>query len=113
MPTHAQSYSRNLEEALANRRAAFRHDLPAPLRHGVHEGSVRNLSTRGLYFVTSSLPRVGSVIELEIGLPHASPSGSLDCRVTARVLRVNPVPGGTGVAAEIEGWKMPEVDPDA
>jgi hypothetical protein len=73
---------------------------------------VKNLSTRGLYFVACSTPRVGSSLELEIALPHASPTSPLKCRVTARVLRVEQGNGCTGVAAEIEGWQMPDVDAD-
>ena len=104
--------SRNLDEAVANRRAAFRHNLAAPIRLGSHQGQVRDLSTRGLYFVSPSCPRAGSLIELEVTLPHASPSGPLECRLRARVLRVENLGTSWGVAAQIEAWTMPDGDRD-
>jgi hypothetical protein len=112
MPNPTAAGSRNLDEALANRRATFRHKLSAPLRLGSQEGHVRDLSTRGLYFVSRSSPRVGSLIELEVTLPNASPSGPLACRLTARVLRVEDLGPSRGVAAQIEAWTMPDVDGD-
>jgi hypothetical protein len=100
----------DLDDAVVNRRAAFRHAVSAPVRMAGHEGEVRNLSTRGLYFVGTAVLPVGALVELDITLPDASPSGPLNCRVTARVLRVEEVGGRSGVAAEIEAWRMPELD---
>jgi hypothetical protein len=110
MFTQVTSYSHNLDEAVANRRGAFRHNLAAPVRVGSCTGIVRNLSTRGLYFVGSSPVRVGVLLELEIALPHTSPSGSITCWIGARVLRVEDLGGSLGIAAEIERWRMPEVE---
>ena len=98
------------EDARADRRAAHRHAISAAVRLEMNEGYVRNLSTRGLYFVSTKELEAGATVEMDLALPYASPSGVLQCRVTARVLRAELEGEEYGVAAEIESWKMPETD---
>ena len=98
------------DETRTDRRAAQRHTISAALRLEMNEGYVRNLSTRGLYFVSGKDLEPGATVELDLALPHSSLSGVLHCRVTARVLRSEPEGEQFGVAAEIEAWKMPEVN---
>jgi hypothetical protein len=71
---------------------------------------VRDLSTRGIYFVGDTAVRIGSLLELHLTLPDAGPAGPLHCRISARVLRVDHVGDRHGVAAEIHAWRTTDLD---
>jgi hypothetical protein len=92
-----------------NRRAARRYPLEVSVRLGEREARTQDLSSKGLYVVTEEGPEVGSVVEMELTLPDASPSGPLQVRLRARVIRIDDLGDRQGLAAEIESWTIPEL----
>ena len=67
------------------------------------EGRTRNVSTRGIYFVTESVLAVGQPIELQIQFPDL-PAGGLQVTCNGHVLRVENEGALRGVAAAIASF---------
>jgi hypothetical protein len=95
------------------RRAARRFSMMLPVRvrypngDGMVEkdGQTRDVSYRGLYFLTEAAPEMGSSIEFVLTLPQQiTLAGDVHIRCYGRVLRVESNDGDSrsGVAARIE-----------
>jgi hypothetical protein len=98
-------------EDRVERRAARRFSMTLPVRlrypdgesMAEKEGSTRDVSYRGLYFLTDSAPDPGSTIEFVLTLPQQiTLAGDVHIRCYGRVLRVEPHEGRNGVAARID-----------
>jgi hypothetical protein len=83
--------------------------MSVPLSFGAAEGRTKDLSSRGVYFVTPLDPKVGSVVALSVTLPPSSPMGDLALELRARVVRLDDYGDRRGVAAEIETWGIPDL----
>jgi hypothetical protein len=98
-------------ESRVERRAARRFSMMLPVRIRFPEGSdaperdgqTRDVSYRGLYFLTEAAPEAGSSIEFVLTLPQQiTLAGDVHIRCYGRVLRVEPNDGRQGVAARID-----------
>ena len=104
-----------MEDTL-ERRAARRFSMSLPLKvrypmtdDGVveKEGKTRDVSFRGLYFLTEGALETGSSIEFVLTLPQQiTLAGDVRIRCYARVLRVEPHNGHRGVAARIDRYEF-------
>jgi len=97
------------------RRASRRFTMSLPLTvrstgpDGVTEkqGKTRDVSFRGLYFLTEAQFETGSEIEFVLTLPkEITLAGDVHIRCFGRVLRVEPDNGGRGIAARIERYEF-------
>jgi hypothetical protein len=97
------------------RRAArrFTMSLPLKVRFGSENGALeqpgetRDISFRGLYFLMGAMVEKGSKIEFVLTLPQQiTLAGDVHIRCYARVLRVEPHDGKSGVAARIERYEF-------
>ncbi len=108
---------------MTERRTARRYDLTLPVIVRVstkryvekQEGSTRDISTRGLYFVIDQSVETGSQLDLTLTLPSEITRGSeVSVRVLGRVVRVEPrIEDQTprmGVAAMIERYDIVRSD---
>lgn len=67
------------------------------------KGETRDVSYRGLYFLTEAAPETGSSIEFVLTLPQQiTLAGDVHIRCYGRVLRVEPQDARSGVAARID-----------
>ncbi len=98
-------------EEREERRAARRFTMMLPVRlrfpdgESVIEknGETRDVSYRGLYFMTEAAPETGSAIEFVLTLPQQiTLAGDVHIRCYGRVLRVETQSGRRGVAAQID-----------
>ena len=99
----------------SDRREARRFLMSLPMRVLPREthskelrASTRDVSYRGLYFLSEAKFEVGSEIEFVLTLPQkVSPSGEVDIRCRGQVLRVESTTNGrVGVAAKIERYEF-------
>jgi hypothetical protein len=99
----------------ADRRTARRFSMMLPLKvrfpdeGGVTEksGETRDVSFRGLYFMTEGSPEAGSSIEFVLTLPQQiTMAGDVHIRCYARVLRVENLAERRGIAARIERYEF-------
>jgi hypothetical protein len=99
----------------ADRREARRFNMTLPLRVLPHDsrGSIftaqtRDVSYRGLYFLSESNFEIGSEIEFVITLPRqVTQSGDVNIRCLGHIVRVEPTDNGrTGIAAKIERYEF-------
>jgi hypothetical protein len=99
----------------ADRREARRFLMSLPMRVLAYESqgkelraSTRNVSYRGLYFLSETNFEVGSQIDFVLTLPQkVSSSGEVDIRCRGQVLRVDVGANGrVGVAAKIERYEF-------
>lgn len=99
----------------AERREARRFAMSLPMRILAHDGhprelrgSTRDVSYRGLYFLSEAKFEVGGEIDFVLTLPQkVSPSGEVDIRCRGQVIRVETMNNGTtGVAAKIERYEF-------
>ena len=102
-------------ERTIERRAARRFTMMLPLKvrlktnNGTTEqsGQTRDVSFRGLYFLTEAGVEAGSSIEFVLTLPQQiTLAGDVHIRCYAYVLRVEPHNGRSGVAARIERYEF-------
>jgi len=102
---------------MAERRTARRYDLTVPIsirfaveqNVGRHEGTTRDISTRGLFFVIDREMEAGSDVDITITLPAEIVNGTdVFVRAQGKVIRVEGrIEGGErrlGVAAVIERY---------
>jgi PilZ domain len=99
----------------ADRREARRFTMSLPMRvlpreaHS-HElkAQTRDVSYRGLYFLSEARFEVGHEIEFVLTLPqHISRNGEVDIRCQGQVVRVEPTDNGNlGIAAKIERYEF-------
>lgn len=99
----------------SERREARRFNMTLPMRvlsqnsHGPElRAQTRDVSYRGLYFLTEAHFAVGSSIEFVITLPEGiTRSGDVNIRCQGQVVRVEPgETGRTGIAAKIERYEF-------
>jgi hypothetical protein len=99
----------------ADRREARRFSMSLPMRVLPRESrskelraSTRDVSYRGLYFVSETKFDVGNPIEFVLTLPQkVSEAGEVDIRCVGQVVRVEAGTNGTmGVAARIERYEF-------
>lgn len=99
----------------AERREARRFTMTLPLRVFPHESRglelkahTRDVSYRGLYFLTEAKFAVGSTIEFVITLPEqVTQSGDVNIRCQGQVVRTEPGDDGrTGIAAKINRYEF-------
>jgi hypothetical protein len=98
-----------MNEPATNRRGARRYPLDLRVHVGESEARTQDLSAKGLYLVAEEGMEVGSLVEMELALPDASPDGPLQLRLRARIIRVDDLGERRGLAAEIEAWAIPEL----
>ena len=103
---------------MAERRNARRYDLLLPVMvrvpaevKGLQEGETRDISTRGLYFVTEQDVQAGSELDITLTLPAELTHGSdVFVRAAGKVVRVDPRTEARnmrfGVAAVIERYDI-------
>jgi hypothetical protein len=82
--------------------------LPREARSKELRASTRDVSYRGLYFLSETKFDVGHQIEFVLTLPEkVSTSGAVDIRCIGKVVRVEAGKNGTmGVAAKIERYEF-------
>ncbi|HXM94622.1 MAG TPA: PilZ domain-containing protein [Candidatus Acidoferrum sp.] len=99
----------------ADRREARRFLMSLPMRVLLREAhnkellaNTRDVSYRGLYFLSETKFEVGSPIEFVLTLPQKVPSsGEVDIHCRGQVVRVEAgVNGRVGVAAKIERYEF-------
>ena len=99
----------------ADRREARRFSMSLPMRVFPREAqkeelraNTRDVSYRGLYFLSETRFEVGSQIDFVLTLPqNVSQSGEVDIRCCGKVVRVEAGTNGTmGVAAKIERYEF-------
>ena len=99
----------------AERREARRFTMSLPLRVLPREdtgrevdASTRDVSYRGLYFLTDADFKVGSEIEFVIILPQqVTQSGDVNIRCLGEVVRIEPTENGRmGIAAKIARYEF-------
>ena len=99
----------------AERRDARRFAMSLPMRVLARDGqprdvqgNTRDVSYRGLYFLSETKFEVGHEIDFVLTLPQrVSPSGEIDIRCHGQVIRVEAGNNGTvGVAAKIERYEF-------
>jgi c-di-GMP-binding flagellar brake protein YcgR len=99
----------------ADRREARRFSMSLPMRVLAREAhkeefraNTRDVSYRGLYFLSETKFEVGSQIDFVLTLPQkVSQSGEVDIRCCGKVVRVEACTNGTmGVAAKIERYEF-------
>jgi hypothetical protein len=99
----------------ADRREARRFSMSLPMRvlareaHGkALPANTRDVSYRGLYFLSEAKFEVGGQIEFVLTLPQKlSQAGEVDIRCFGKVVRVEAGTNGTmGVAAQIERYEF-------
>jgi PilZ domain len=99
----------------SDRREARRFVMTLPVRvmardsHGQElRAQTRDVSYRGLYFLTESPFDYGSEIDFVLTLPEQMiPAGDVNIRCHGRVVRVEPNDSGrTGIAAKIERYEF-------
>jgi hypothetical protein len=100
------------------RRQARRYDVSLPIVMNVHAGAetvqrngqTRDISTRGLYFVTQDEIAPGTEFELSLTLP----AGDVFIRARGRVIRIERGKGtngpAIGVAATMESYDIVRAD---
>jgi hypothetical protein len=97
------------------RRAARRFSMMLPLkvRYSKNDnllekqGQTRDVSFRGLYFLTEGSLEAGASIEFVLTLPQQiTLAGDVHIRCYARVLRVEPHQENRGVAARIDRYEF-------
>lgn len=99
----------------ADRREARRFSMSLPMRVLPREtqskelrASTRDVSYRGLYFLSETKFEVGSQIEFVLTLPQkVSSAGEVDIRCRGQVVRVEASSNGRmGIAAKIERYEF-------
>jgi len=99
----------------ADRREARRFSMSLPMRVLPREAhkqelraNTRDVSYRGLYFVSEAKFEVNSQIDFVLSLPQkVSQSGEVDIRCYGKVVRVEAGTNGTmGIAAKIERYEF-------
>jgi hypothetical protein len=97
------------------RRAARRFSMMLPLKVRFSkndnllekQGETRDVSFRGLYFLTEGSLEAGASIEFVLTLPQQiTLAGDVHIRCYARVLRVEPHKENRGVAARIDRYEF-------
>ncbi len=72
-----------------------------------HQGSTRDVSFRGLYFVADADFREGSEIEFVLTLPkEITLAGDVHIRCFGQIVRVEPINERRGIAARIERYEF-------
>jgi c-di-GMP-binding flagellar brake protein YcgR len=89
--------------------------LPREARGNELRANTRDVSYRGLYFLSETKFDVGSQIDFIIKLPEpVSATGVVDIRCTGRVVRVEAGRNGTsGIAAKIERYEFLPINASA
>ena len=99
----------------AERREARRFTMSLPMRVFLRESKgremdahTRDVSYRGLYFLTDANFKVGSEIEFVITLPQQlTRSGDVNIRCLGEVVRIEPTEKGkVGIAAKISRYEF-------
>lgn len=99
----------------ADRREARRFNMSLPMRVLAHNSQTseltlqtRDVSYRGLYFLTGAEFKLGSTIEFVITLPQqVTRSGDVNIRCQGQIVRIDPGDDGQmGVAAKIERYEF-------
>jgi hypothetical protein len=98
-----------------DRREARRFNMTLPMRLLPQDSNspefaaqTRDVSYRGLYFLSEAAFRLGSAIEFVITLPEqVTRSGDVNIRCHGQVVRVEPTQNGrNGVAAKIDRYEF-------
>jgi len=99
----------------SERREARRFNMSLPMRvlpRDRHEnelfGQTRDVSYRGLYFLSDSSFEPGSEIDFVLTLPQqVSPAGDVNIRCQGQIIRVEPTENGRiGIAARIQRYEF-------
>jgi PilZ domain len=99
----------------ADRREARRFTMSLPMRlfpRAAHnrelQAHTRDVSYRGLYFLSDTKFEIGSEIEFVLTLPQkVSQNGNVDIRCHGQVVRVESTTNGSvGIAAKIERYEF-------
>lgn len=101
-------------ETAAERRGSRRFTMALPMtlrkagsKNDERPAETRDVSFRGLYFMTEDGVEVGSQIEFVLTLPkQITLATDVHIRCTGLVVRVEPLEGRSGVAAQIERYEF-------
>jgi PilZ domain len=70
-------------------------------------GQTRDVSYRGLYFLSNANFEAGTEIDFVLSLPQQGTSGDVSIRCQGRIVRVEPTSNGRlGIAARIERYEF-------
>jgi hypothetical protein len=93
----------------AERRQTRRYPMDVPLRVGSEEGRTRDMSSRGVYFLSHQPIAMGAAVELDVTLTNACAQGPVSLHVRGRVTRVDQLEDELGLAVEIESWDVTDL----
>jgi hypothetical protein len=102
-------------ENATDRRDSKRFTMTLPLNircngpHGTEsqQGETRDISFRGLYFMSSGMFQPGTQIEFVLTLPkEITQTGNVNIRCFGQVIRVEPFADIRGIAARIERYEF-------
>lgn len=102
-------------DSSVDRRATRRFSMMLPVRVRLPEngdgtertGETRDVSYRGLYFMTEAQVTPGTTIEFVLTLPQQiTLAGDVHIRCYARVMRVEPLESRCGIAARIDRYEF-------
>src|SRR5688572_9246629 len=93
----------------SERRQTRRYLMDVPMRVGGDEGRTRDMSSRGVYFLSSRPIGMGEAVELDVTLTNACAQGPVTLHVRGRVTRVDQLEDELGLAVEIESWDITDL----
>ena len=91
------------------RRQTRRYLMDVPMRVGNDEGRTRDMSSRGVYFLSNKPIEMGASVELDVTLTNACAQGPVTLHVRGRVTRVDQLEDELGLAVEIESWDVTDL----
>jgi hypothetical protein len=88
------------------RRQTQRYAMDVPMRIGRHEGRTVDVSSRGVYFLSTRPLEPGAVVEMDMTLTNALARGPVTLHVRGHVIRVEELEEELGLAIEIDSWDV-------
>jgi len=82
-------------------RSVRRHVVALPVQLARGSGVTRDVSARGVYFLTDEVYLLDSQLDLTLVFGATSPEPPIQVQCQARVVRVEPRSDGVGIAAAI------------
>jgi hypothetical protein len=96
-------------ELETERRQTTRYSMDVPTRIGREEARTRDMSSRGVYLVSTRPIETGAAVEMDITLANACAHGPISLHVRGHVTRVDKLDDELGLAIAIDSWDV--IDP--
>jgi hypothetical protein len=96
-------------ELETERRQTRRYLMDLPMRIGSDEGRTRDMSSRGVYFLSPTPIEMGASVELDMTLTNACAQGPVTLHVRGHVTRVDQLEDELGLAVEIDSWDVTDL----